>query len=43
MFAYENMIRYDPTQVDLTSKSFVLCANVKVYAMYVQSYMVGGA
>ena len=30
-FAYENMIRYDPTIVDLTSNFFVLCTNVKVY------------
>ena len=26
-----NMIRYDPTLVDLTSYFFVLCTNVKVY------------
>ena len=25
LFAYENMIRYDPTLVDLTSKFFALC------------------
>ena len=25
------MIRYDPTLMDLTSYSFVLCKNVKVY------------
>ena len=31
LFAYGNMIRYDATQVDLTSNSFVLCTNVKVY------------
>ena len=31
LFAYGNMIRYDPTQVDLTSNFFVLCTNLKVY------------
>ena len=30
MFDYGNMIRYDPTPVDLTSNYFVLCTNVKV-------------
>ena len=30
LFAYENMIRIDPTLVDLTSTFFVLCTNVKV-------------
>ena len=29
--AYGNMIRSDPTLVDLTSNFFVLCTNVKVY------------
>ena len=28
---YGNMIRYDPTLVDLTNTFFVLCTNVKVY------------
>ena len=31
LFAYGYMIRYDPTLVDLTSKSFVLYTNVKIY------------
>ena len=31
LFAYGNMIRYDPTLVDFTSNFFVLCTNVKVY------------
>ena len=31
MFAHGNMIRYDPTLVQLTSNFFVLCTNVKVY------------
>ena len=31
MFAYGNMIRYDPTLVDLTNNFFVLCTKVKVY------------
>ena len=31
LFAYENMIRYAPTLVDLTSDFFVLCKNLKVY------------
>ena len=31
LFAYGNMIRYDPTLVDLTSNFCVLCTNVKVY------------
>ena len=31
MFAYGNMIRYDPTIVNLTSNFFVLCAKVKDY------------
>ena len=31
LFAYGNMIKYDPTQVDLTSNFFVLCTSVKVY------------
>ena len=30
LFANGNMIRYDPTLVDLTSYFFVLCTNVKV-------------
>ena len=30
-FAYGNMIRYDPTLVDLTSNLFVLCTDVKVH------------
>ena len=29
MFAYGNMIRYDPTLVELTSNFLVLCTNVK--------------
>ena len=28
LFAYENMIRYDHTLVDLKSNVFVLCTNV---------------
>ena len=28
---WKNIIRYDPTLVDLTSHFFVLCTNVKVY------------
>ena len=33
LFAYGNMIRYDPTLslVNLTSNFFVLCTNVKAY------------
>ena len=31
LFTYGNMVRYDPTLVDLTSNFFVLCTNVKVY------------
>ena len=33
LFAYGNMIKYDPTLVDqtLTSNFFVLCTNMKVY------------
>ena len=31
LFAYENMIRYNPTLVDLISIFFVLCTNMKVY------------
>ena len=31
LFAYGNMIRCDPTLVDLTSNFFVLCTKVKVY------------
>ena len=31
LFAYGNMIRYDPTLVDLPSYFCVLCTNVKVY------------
>ena len=30
LFSYGNMIRYDPTLVDLTSNFFVLCTNMKV-------------
>ena len=30
-FSYGDMVRYDPTIVDLTSNFFVLCINVKVY------------
>ena len=30
VYLYRNMIRYDPTLVDLTSNFFVLCTNVKV-------------
>ena len=29
--AYGNIIRYDPTLVDLTSNFLSLCTNVKVY------------
>ena len=31
LFAYGNLIRYDPTLVNLTCNFFVLCTNVKVY------------
>ena len=31
LFACENMIRYDPTLVDLASNFFVLCTKLKVY------------
>ena len=35
LFAYGNMIRYDPTLVvDLTSDFIVVCTNVKVYIIY---------
>ena len=30
LFDYGNMIRYDPTLVDLTCNFFVLCTNMKV-------------
>ena len=33
MFAYGNMIRYDPPLVDLTCNFFVLCTNVKDYLL----------
>ena len=36
LFAYENMIRYDPTLVDLTDNFFVIHTKVKVY--YVNIY-----
>ena len=29
--AYGNMIRYEPTLVDLIGNAFVICTNVKVY------------
>ena len=32
LFAYGNMIRYDPTLVNLTGNSFVLCTKVKVHS-----------
>ena len=31
LFAYVNMIRYDPTLLDLTNNFFVQSTNVKVY------------
>ena len=31
MFAYNNIIRYDPTPMDVTSNFFNLCTNVDVY------------
>ena len=31
LFAYGNMIIYDPTLVDLTCNFYVLCINMKVY------------
>ena len=31
LFAYGNMIRYNPTLEDLTSNFFVICTNLKVY------------
>ena len=31
LFAYINMIRYEPTLMNLTTNFFVLCTNVKVY------------
>ena len=31
LFAYGNMIRYDPSLMDLASNFFVLCTNVNVY------------
>ena len=33
------MIRYDPTQVDLTSNFFVLCTNGKVYLYNYSSWV----
>ena len=33
MFAFENTIRYDPTQVDLASNFYVQCTNVIVYLL----------
>ena len=30
LFAYGNMIRYDPILVDMTSNFFALCTNMKV-------------
>ena len=32
LFAYGNIIRYDPTLVDLTSNFFVVWTKVKVYS-----------
>ena len=31
MFAYGNMIRYDPTLVDITSNFFVQCVQTFIY------------
>ena len=31
LFAYGNMIRFDPTLADLTSNLVVLCTKMKVY------------
>ena len=31
MFAYGNIVREDPTLVELTSNFSVLCTNMKVY------------
>ena len=31
LFVSGNALKYDPTQVDLTSNFFILCRNVKVY------------
>ena len=31
LFAYGNMIRSDPTLVELTSSFFILCTKMKVY------------
>ena len=43
MFAYANMISYDPTQVNLTSNCFVLCTNMNVnlynYSSWVEPSM----
>ena len=33
LFSLGNMIRYEPTLVNLTSKVCVLCSNVKVYLL----------
>ena len=37
LFAYGNMIRYDPTLVDLTSNVFVLCTNVNFIYIIIHS------
>ena len=39
MRIYGEMIRYDPTLVDLSSDFFVLCSNVKVYMYNYSKWM----
>ena len=43
MFAYGNMIIYDPTLMDLTSYFFVPFTNVKVYLYIVQLFIMSQA
>ena len=40
LFAYGNMIRYDPILVDMISNFVVLCTNMKVF---IYLFIVGGA
>ena len=37
MFAYGNMIRYDPTLVELPNNFFFLCTNVIVFYIIIHS------
>ena len=43
LFAYGNMIRYDPTPVDLTSNFFVLYTMYKHESLFNELFILGGA